>query len=188
VFRTKLLDATRHAGLALPDKLPAIWVVDCRAVGDGQQALLYLGRYLYRGVIQEADILRCDDNGQVTFRYRDAKTDKAALRTLSGADFLWLVLQHVLPKGLRRARNFGFLHPNSAAAIRLLQVLHLRAARSSDAAPTPPRPVWRCVCGQPMLVVCRRMPALQGDVVAQRKPSRVIRPDNPHSSRASTMH
>ena len=67
--------------------------------------------------------------GLVTFRYRDAKTDKTALRTLPGADFLWLVLQHVLPKGLRRSRNFGFLHPNSAGAIRLLQVLHLRAVR-----------------------------------------------------------
>jgi|GEM_PF-1527881 len=39
-----------------------------------------------------------------------------------GADFLWLLLQHVLPKGLRRARNFGFLHPNSK---RLIQLLHL---------------------------------------------------------------
>jgi hypothetical protein len=67
-------------------------------------------------------------------------------------------------------------------------VLHLRAARSSDAALTPPRPVRRCACGQPMLVVCRRMPALPGDVVTHRKPSRVIRPDNPHSSKASTMH
>ena len=36
-------------------------------------------------------------------------------------------------KGLRRSRNFGFLHPNSAGTIRLLQVLHLRAARGSQA-------------------------------------------------------
>ena len=49
-----------------------------------------------------------------------------AVRTLPGADFLWLVLQHVLPKGLRRSRNFGFLHPNSAAAVRLLQAGHRR--------------------------------------------------------------
>jgi len=28
-----------------------------------------------------------------------------AQRTVSGATFLWLVLQHVLPKGFRRARN-----------------------------------------------------------------------------------
>ena len=52
VFRAKLLSAVEHAGLSLPAKLPATWVVDCRCVGDGQKALLYLSRYLYRGVIQ----------------------------------------------------------------------------------------------------------------------------------------
>jgi hypothetical protein len=96
----------------------------------------------------------------------------------------------VLPKGLRRARNFGFLHPNSAAAIRLLQLLHLRAvhAHASAAAPTP-RPAWRCACGQPMLVVCRRMPALQPDLAGQGKPPRAIRPDKPDAAvQARTMH
>ncbi len=140
VFRSKVLDAIEHAGLTLPAVLPDAWVVDCKAVGDGSKALLYLGRHLYRGVILERDILRCDDHGNVTFRYRDAKTDKMATRTLPGADFLWLVLQHVLPKGLRRARNFGFLHPNSAAAVRLLQVLHLRAAPATATPVTPARP------------------------------------------------
>ena len=166
VFRGKLLDAIKGAGLTLPDKVPETWVVDCKSVGDGSQALLYLGRYLYRGVIQEADILSYKD-GLVTFRYRDAKTDKTALRTLPGADFLWLVLQHVLPKGLRRSRNFGFLHPNSAGAIRLLQVLHLRAVRPTGASAMPPRAAWRCVCGQPMRVLCRRMPPEQPEQPAQ---------------------
>ena len=83
---------------------------------------------------------------------------------LPGADFLWLVLQHVLPKGLPRSRNFGFLHPNSAQAIRLLQVLqalqalHLRAAPSADLPAVPPRATWRCTCGQPMRGARRRMP------------------------------
>jgi hypothetical protein len=202
VFRAKVLDAIERAGLRLPDKLPSTWVVDCRCVGDGSKALLYLGRYLYRGVIQEADILRCED-GHVTFRYRDAKTDRMALRTLPGADFLWLVLQHVLPKGLRRARNFGFLHPNSAGAIRLLQVLHLRAARAADGTAAPPRPAWRCACGQPMHVVRRRMPALQPDGrLDEHTPSATPiaspevevhdkvhdRPDKPVTQQAHPMH
>ena len=67
VFRAKLLDAILGAGLSLPPGLPAEWVAHCKAVGDGQKALLYLSRYLYRGVIQEADILRCDDKGNVTY-------------------------------------------------------------------------------------------------------------------------
>ena len=84
-------------------------MVDCTSVGNGETALVYLGRYLYRGVIREEDILSCQD-GQVCFRYRHAKTTRIEQRTVSCAEFLWLVLQHVLPKGFRRARNFGFLH------------------------------------------------------------------------------
>ena len=109
-------------GVATAAGVPAKWVVDCKGVGDGEKALVYLGRYLYRGVIQEKDILSCD-NGQVRFRYRDSKTGKSAVRTVSGAAFLRLILQHVLPKGFRRARNFGFLHPNSKRLIALLQVV-----------------------------------------------------------------
>ena len=124
VFRAKLLDATWAAGPSRPLNLPAVWVPHCKAVGDGHKALLYLSRYLYRSLVREADILRCDAQGNVTFQYRHAKTDKTAQHTLPGADFLWLVPKHVLPRGLRRSRNFGFLHPNSAGAIRLLQVLH----------------------------------------------------------------
>ena len=96
--------------------------MDVKSVGTGQQALIYLGRYLYKGVIQENDIIACE-NGQVTFRYRNSKTKRSEYRTVSGARFLWLILQHVLPKGFRRARNFGFLHPNSKRLIAVLQYL-----------------------------------------------------------------
>ena len=161
VFAAKLKAALTQAGLPLPAhlsaQLPAQWVVDCKAVGDGQAALRYLGRYLYRGVISERDILRCKD-GQVTYRWRDAKSGQPASRTLPGADFLWLLLQHVLPKGLQRARNFGFLHHNSRRALHLLQLLHLRpSAAQAQAAPLVSRPVWRCACGGVMVILRRRM-------------------------------
>ena len=188
VFRAKILDAIAAAGLIVPATLPQQWVVDCRCVGDGTKALLYLGRYLYRGVIQEADILRCDDHGNVTFGYRDAKTGKAGTRTLAGAAFLWLVLQHVLPKGLRRSRNFGFLHPNSAAAIRLLQVLHLRAMPAVPTAAATQRPAWRCLCGQPMRVLRRRMPPQQPEGAPNGQLVRGIRPDNPAAVKLHTTH
>ena len=122
VFRAKMLAAIEGAGLTLPRGHPKDWVVDCKSVGSGEKALIYLGRYLYRGVIAEKDILACND-AQVSFRYRNAKTGKMERRTVSGAHFLWLVLQHVLPKGFRRARNFGFLHPNCKRLIALLQVV-----------------------------------------------------------------
>ena len=130
VFRAKLLAALEAAGLELPCRYPKQWVVDCKSVGSGAPALVYLGRYLYRGVIRENDILACNQ-GQVRFRYRHAKTGKMEHRTVSGAHFLWLVLQHVLPKGFRRARNFGFLHPNCKRLIALLHVLLKFAPRPS---------------------------------------------------------
>jgi len=122
VFRAKMLDAIRQKGLESPARYPETWVVDVKSVGTGQKALVYLGRYLYKGVIQENNIIACE-NGEVTFRYRDSKTKRIEYRTVSGARFLWLILQHVLPKGFRRARNFGFLHPNSKRLIALLQYL-----------------------------------------------------------------
>jgi hypothetical protein len=121
VFRAKMLDGIEAASLHLPERHPKQWVVDCKSVGTGKPALVYLGRYLYRGVIREQDILACD-NGLVRYRLRNARTGKFEQRTLPGADFLWLIVQHVLPKGFRRARNFGFLHPNCK---RLIALLHL---------------------------------------------------------------
>ncbi|MCW5616767.1 MAG: transposase [Rhodocyclaceae bacterium] len=159
VFRGKLLAALKQAGLHPPGQLPGRWVVDCKSVGSGEKALLYLGRYLYRGVIREADILACDQdgNGQVSFRYRDSQSGKTKVRTLPGADFLRLILQHVLPKGFRRARNYGFLHPNRKGLITLLHLVLKIAPRQSM--PEKPRPAFLCpCCGKAMQILRRRLP------------------------------
>lgn len=150
VFRAKLLTAIEAAGWQLPARYARQWVVDCKAVGSGQKALVYLGRYLYRGVIREQDIVACGD-GQVTFRFRNAKTSRVETRTLPGAQFLWLVLQHVLPKGFRRARNYGFLHPNRK---RLIALLHVLLKFIPPAPPASIRPAMACpCCGAAMRIV-----------------------------------
>jgi hypothetical protein len=156
VFRAKLLTAIETAGLTLPDSYPKAWVVDCKSVGSGEKALIYLGRYLYRGVISEKNIVACD-NGQVTFRFTNAKTGKMERRTLPGAKFLWMVLQHVLPKGFRRARNFGFLHPNCKRLIALLQLL-LKCNPSQALALLKQRaPIVCPCCGATMTIVKTRI-------------------------------
>jgi site-specific recombinase XerD len=156
VFRAKMLAALVQAELTLPRCHPQKWVVDCMHVGSGEKALVYLGRYLYRGVLQEKDILACE-KGQVTFRYRNSKTRKLETRTLSGADFLWLLLRHVLPKGFRRARNFGFLHPNSKRLIRLLHML-FKLDPGRTLAAVKKRPPLRCpCCGGEMKIVRTRI-------------------------------
>ena len=153
VFRAKLLGAIDAAGLRLPGRYPEQWVVDCKSVGSGEKALIYLGRYLYRGVIREKDILACNE-AQVTFRYRNAKTGRMELRTVPGAQFLWLVLQHVLPKGFRRARNFGFLHPNRKPLIALLHVL-LKFVPVWAAAWIKERPPILCTCCGAVMKIVR---------------------------------
>ena len=97
-------------------------MVDCAPVGKGEPALEYLSRYLYRGVISENNIIANRD-GKVTFRYVEGKTGKTQYRTLAGEDFLWLVLQHVLPKGFRRVRDYGFLHGNAKKLLSLVQLV-----------------------------------------------------------------
>ncbi len=115
-------------------------MVDCKPVGNGALALIYLGRYLYRGVLPEKHILR-NAEGQVTFRYTDHSGTRKN-RTLAGADFLWLLLRHVLPKGFRRSRDYGFLHANCK---RLINLLH-RVLRFIPPQPKqqPPRCCKHC--------------------------------------------
>ena len=156
VFRAKMLAGLQAAGLPPPQQYPRKWVVDCKSVGSGEKALIYLGRYLYRGVIAEKDIVTCD-KGQVSFHYRDAKTAKIERRTVPGARFLWLVLQHVLPKGFRRARNFGFLHPNCKRVIALLHVL-LKFVPAQLATWFKQRaPILCTCCGAVMMIVKTRI-------------------------------
>lgn len=89
----------------------------------------------------------------MSFRYRNAKTERREQRTVSGALFLWLVLQHVLPKGFRRARNFGFLHPNCKRLIALLHVL-LKFVPGQWTAWIKERPRILCTgCGAVMVIV-----------------------------------
>ena len=48
VFRAKMVDAIANAGLSVPIATPVKWVADCKQVGSGAKAIVYLGRYLYR--------------------------------------------------------------------------------------------------------------------------------------------
>ena len=125
-------------------------------MGSGDKALVYLGRYMYRGVIREKDILSCQD-GQVTFRYIDSDTGKTKIRKISAVKFLWLVLQHVLPRGFRRARNYGFLHPNSKTLITLIHLL-LNFDPKQWLPKIKPRPQMYCeCCGGLMMIVATQI-------------------------------
>ena len=155
VFRARMLTAMKQAALLPQRSLPENWVVDCRAIGNGLPALKYLSRYLYRGVISEKQLV-CDDGVSVTFRYRDGQTQQWKTRTVDGAHFLWLLVQHVLPSGFRRVRDYGFLHGN---AKRRLICVQWFLKVSLSAPPSRPRPAFLCPhCAEPMQVTGVTLP------------------------------
>jgi hypothetical protein len=149
VFRAKLLQRLRGLGLSAPPDTPKDWVAHCACVGDGDHALAYLARYLYRGVLSETDMLGIEGDN-VRFRYRDARTGELRTRWLPGADFLWLLLAHVLPRGFRRCRSYGLLHHRRTPLLQRVQLM-LRVVLP----PTEPRsrrPLLCKHCGQPMRI------------------------------------
>ena len=110
--------------------------------------LAYLGRYLYRGVFLEKNIISNRD-GKVSFCYRD-NNRKRQTRTLAGGDCLWLLLKHVLRRRFRRLRDYGLLHAKAKRLIQPLQMtLHKRVPPPTT--PMPPRPPLLCDrCGHVM--------------------------------------
>lgn len=117
-FRGCFLRALQKVGLLIP-ATPKKWVVQCQRVGHGLPALKYLSRYLYRGVISNRNLIE-DDGQWVTFRYQDNQ-GQWQQRRLTGEDFIALILQHTLPKGFRRVRDYGFLHGNAKRVLKLVQ-------------------------------------------------------------------
>jgi len=155
VFRARFLAALNEAGLSIPKRVPNKWVVDCSHVGKGITALKYLSKYLYRGVISEKNIIS-NQNGQVTFKYVESKTGNTQCRTLKGENFLRLIMQHVLPKGFRRVRDYGFLHSNAKKLLSLVQlILYVVIEEIKER----PRPVFKCPrCKSPMIILGFRRP------------------------------
>lgn len=119
IFRAKICDALRRQGWLdeVPDKVwKKNWVLHCQHAGSGETVVSYLARYVHRIAIRNSRIDTID-NGQVTFHYRDNKTQSLKRITLSGPDFLSRFLQHVLPRGFMKVRYYGLWSPSSAAKL-----------------------------------------------------------------------
>jgi len=71
---------------------------------------------------------------------------------------MWLVLPHVLPKGFRRARHFGFLHPNCKRLIALLHLLLKFVPRPASDWVKARAPILCARCGAVMRIVRTRIP------------------------------
>jgi hypothetical protein len=109
------------------------WVVHIKPpFGGPHRVLKYLARYTHRVAISNHR-LRSLENGRVTFDWKDyAHGGRKGVMGLQAVEFIRRFLLHVLPAGLVRIRQFGFL------ANRVRQhKLELCRALLSIAQPTP---------------------------------------------------
>jgi hypothetical protein len=96
---------------ALCEKAAQIeWVVHVKPpFGGPQRVLKYLARYTHRVAISNHR-LRSLEHGRVSFDWKDyAHRSQTKTMTLDAVEFIRRFLLHVLPSGMVRIRQFGFL-------------------------------------------------------------------------------
>jgi hypothetical protein len=178
VFRGKFVEALRqaHAGgeldldgataaLQNPARWQALldalfdtdWVVYAKpAFGSPGAVLRYLGRYTHRVAISNRRLLAFDGE-RVTFRWKDYRHDgEWRTMTLTALEFLRRFVQHILPRGFVRIRQFGYL-ANTCRAARLALARHILSTRPAPPlpadAPATPTTTWHCPnCGGLMIL------------------------------------
>jgi putative transposase/transposase-like zinc-binding protein len=111
-FHGELLSlADPSAFQLLCDQASAIrWVVHVKPpFGGPERVLKYLARYTHRVAISNHR-LRSLEEGRVTFDWKDYRDrSRTKIMTLEATEFIRRFLLHVLPSGLVRIRQFGFL-------------------------------------------------------------------------------
>jgi Putative transposase len=130
------------------------WVVDVQPAGTGQTAIKYLAAYVYHTALGSQRILNAD-NGHVTFKYKDSGDQQWRLLQLPAMEFLRRFLQHVLPKGFRRVRYFGWL--STAAKAKWERILALLDWKMPPAI-LPAKPSPACPCCQKTLTLIGQLP------------------------------
>ena len=156
VFRGKFLTDIHQQYDDVPAKIPKQWVADCRPVGDGVPAFTYLAKYLYRGVLSNKQLLHVDGE-RMTWRYTD---NQAQTHVISEHvhSFLWRVMQHVLPKGLRRVRSCGVLHGNAKKRLaRLMSKMGIKPPPAPKQPDTKTTVLCPC-CHSPMRLTGMTLP------------------------------
>lgn len=177
LFRQTLEKADPEALAQIPAAVwKQRWVVHSLPVGDGQQALGYLSRYVFKTATGNRRLTLLAD-GRLRWPYRDSESGQWRHLDLEPCEFVRRFLQHVLPQGFHRVRWFGWLHPGGRKrGNRVRALLHqaprltaaerqawLPAAPEDQLEPTdstetrPAAIAWpRCPRCQAVLVLVRR--------------------------------
>lgn len=158
VFRAMMRDALRKQAPDLFQQIPPIvwqmrWVVHCKPVGNGHAVLKYFAPYVFRVAISNKRILKLEHD-QVTFAYKQSDTKQWKTTTLPVFKFISRFLQHVLPKGFKKVRHFGYLSSRNKQLLSLLQYVFGTVETEPVDEPDPETRVPHCsVCGKSMILI-----------------------------------
>lgn len=147
IFRAKVRDALKKAGLfryVTKKAWQVRWVTFAKPSVQGvDKVLKYLARYVFRAPICNSNIIKIDrKNKKVTFRYCDHKKGWQT-STLTAGQFIARVIQHILPKGLRKVRYYGFWSPSQKNKLKRVISLVGKAIININKASLP-REITRC--------------------------------------------
>jgi hypothetical protein len=85
------------------------WVVFAKKpVPKGRQVVDYIGKYTHKVAISNSRI-KAIDNDKVAFSWLDYRTSKVKEMSLAINEFVFRLLLHILPKGFRKIRYYGFM-------------------------------------------------------------------------------
>lgn len=125
LFRGMFRDALKKKAPELFCRIPGIvwkknWVVHCKPAGNGLTVLKYLAPYVFRVAISNKRILKLE-NDNVTFAYKDRKLKQNRTMVLPVYQFIARFLQHILPRGFKKIRHYGFLSSRNKLLLARLQ-------------------------------------------------------------------
>ena len=86
------------------------WVVYCKPpFKNARYVIRYLGRYTHRVAISNNRLVK-EEDGEVTFKYRDYKdNNKQKEMTIKAEEFIRRFLLHILPPKFMKIRHYGLL-------------------------------------------------------------------------------
>ncbi|MCM8525391.1 MAG: transposase [Lentisphaeraceae bacterium] len=155
LFRGKLLSKLTELKISFPKHLYGIcWQADCDLKGNGAGALEYLSRYLIKGVVSQESLSYTKD-GKVRLSYIESKTNIRKNIKLTEIQFLNKLVQHVLPKGFRRVREYGFLAPAAKKMLTKVQLI-FNAKPPIELKPEAPKVICKC-CKKPMKMLIHKI-------------------------------
>lgn len=108
------------------------WVVHSQAPGKNtrpEHIIRYLSRYVNRTPVSDNRVIK-RENGTVHLAYYDRKQNKPKTEIVSEQVFMKRLSFHILPKGFKKTRFYGFMANRYKSAMLVLCRMHLGQALS----------------------------------------------------------